>query len=76
MIFNVSELSNINFEEVLETSSESIRKSVNGTKTFVKWEGAVPSCVSLLTTKEGPYNTPEIVVIMNSSDWKRSLPIQ
>ena len=76
MIFNVSELPNINFEEVLETSSESIRKSVDKQKTFVKWEGAVPSCLSSLTTKEGPYNTSEMVVIMNSPDWKRSLPIQ
>ena len=76
MIFNVSELPNINFEEVLETSVDTVRKSVDGTKTFVKWEGAVPSCLSLLTTKEGPYNTGEIVVIMNSPDWKRSLPIK
>jgi hypothetical protein len=76
MIFNVSELPNINFEEVLETSSESIRKSVDKQKTFVKWEGAVPSCLLSLTTKEGPYNTSEMVVIMNSPDWKRSLPIQ
>ena len=41
MIFNVSELSDINFNEVLETSIDTVRKSVNGTKTFVKWEGIV-----------------------------------
>jgi hypothetical protein len=76
MIFNVSELPNINFEEVLETSINTVRKSVDKTKTFVKWEGAVPSCLSSLTTKEGPYNTSEMIVIMNGPDWKRSLPIQ
>jgi len=76
MIFNVSELPNINFEEVLETSEESIRKSIDKQKTFVKWEGVVPSCLSSLTTKEGPYNTSEMRVIMNSPDWKRSLPIK
>jgi hypothetical protein len=36
MIFNVSELNQINFTEVLETSSETVRRSVDGTKTFVK----------------------------------------
>ena len=76
MIFNVSELPNINFEEVLETSVDTVRKSVDGTKTLVKWEGAVPSCLSSLTTKEGPYDTSEMVAIMDSPDWKRSLPIK
>lgn len=75
MIFNISELPNINFEEVLETSTESIIKSVNKQKTFVKWEGIVPSCVSSLTTKEGPYNTSEIMVILKGLDWKRSFLI-
>jgi len=39
MIFNTSEVSLINFEEVMETSAETIRKSNDGTKSFVKWEG-------------------------------------
>ena len=52
MIFNVSELPNINFEEVLETSIDTVRKSVDETKTFVKWEGeTIPPSVQLLQTK-------------------------
>lgn len=39
MIFNVSELPQIDFSQVLETSAETVRKSVDGTKTFVKWDG-------------------------------------
>jgi hypothetical protein len=54
MIFNVSELDNIDFNEVLETSKDTVRKSIDGTKTFVKWEGNIPSSVQSLTTKEGP----------------------
>lgn len=69
MIFNVSELSSINFDEVLETSSETVRLSVDGTKTFVKWDGDIPECVSNLTTKEGPYTYTEILQILNSSEW-------
>ncbi len=41
MIFNVSELNKINFNEVLETSAETVRKSVDESKTLVKWEGGV-----------------------------------
>jgi hypothetical protein len=69
MIFNVSELNNIDFNQVLETSSDTVRKSVDGTKTFVKWEGTMPSCVNNLTTKEGPYTHEEILVILSNSNW-------
>ena len=62
MIFNVSELPNINFNEVLETSINTVRKSVNETKTFVKWEGTtIPTTIQSLTTKEGPYTHSEIL---------------
>ena len=69
MIFNVSELNNIDFNTVLETSSETVRKSVDGSKTFVKWIGEMPSCVANLTTKEGPYSHTEILDILNGEDW-------
>ena len=69
MIFNVSELTNIDFNEVLETSADTVRKSVDLTKTFVKWEGTMPTCVSNLTTKEGPYTYSEILTILSTSDW-------
>jgi hypothetical protein len=70
MIFNVSEINKINFNEVLQTSTESLRKSVNGQKTFVKWDGSItPDSVQTLTTNEGPYTYDEIIVILNSSDW-------
>lgn len=69
MMFNVSELNNIDFNQVLETSSDTVRKSVDGTKTFVKWEGDTPTCVSNLTTKEGPYTYSEILTILATSAW-------
>jgi len=69
MIFNVSELNQIDFNTVLETSIETVRKSVNETKTFVKWDGTIPSCVSNLTTKEGPYTYEEILTILATPEW-------
>ena len=52
MIFNVSELELIDFTQVCETSAETVRKSVDETKTFVKWDGEMPDCINNLTTKE------------------------
>ena len=70
MIFNVSEINKINFDEVLETSAQWLRKSVNNQKTLIKWDGdSIPSSVQTLTTSEGPYTYDEIIVILNSSEW-------
>jgi len=41
MIFSLTEVDTINFDEVLQTSVETLRKSTDGTKSFVKWEGKI-----------------------------------
>lgn len=69
MIFNVSELYQIDFTQVLETSIDTVRKSVDETKTFVKWDGATPSSVDALTTKEGPHTYEEILGILSTPEW-------
>jgi hypothetical protein len=70
MIFNVSELELIDFTQVCETSIDTVRKSVNETKTFVKWDSVeIPSSVEALTTKEGPYTYEEILTILAGPEW-------
>jgi len=70
MIFNVSEINKIDFTQVCETSPETLRKSVDNTKTFVKWDGeTIPSSVESLTTNEGPYTYSEILDILSGSEW-------
>jgi hypothetical protein len=75
MIFNVSELNKINFNEVLETSEDTVRKSVDLTKTFVKWNGNTPPCVQSLTTSEGPYTYNEMLTILATPEWMKYEPI-
>ena len=75
LVFDVSELPMIDFSQVLETSAETVRKSVDGTKTFVKWEGTEPACVTVLTTKEGPYTYEEILQILSGPEWTDPNPI-
>ena len=71
MIFNVSELNSVDFTQVLETSKDTVRKSVDETKTFVKWEGDnTPTSVDSLTTKEGPYTYNEILTILATPEWR------
>ena len=70
MVFNVSELNKINFNEVLETSENTVRKSIDLTKTFVKWDGNIPSSVLTLITTEGPYNYDEMIALMATPEWQ------
>jgi len=70
IIFNTTEISSIDFSEVLETSSETLRLSIDETKTFVKYNGdTMPNSVSNLTTKQGPYSHEQILTILSGSEW-------
>jgi hypothetical protein len=76
MIFSVTELPNIDFTQVNETSINTVRKSVDETKTFVKWDNdTIPSSVDTLTTKEGPYTYEEILIILSTEEWVSPNPI-
>ena len=76
VIFNVSELDKIDFEQVFETSIETVRKSVDGTLTFVKYKDeAMPSSVVSLETKVGPYSHTEILVILSTEEWTPTPPV-
>jgi hypothetical protein len=69
MIFSTTESEKIDFTQVEETSINTLRLSVDKTKTFVKWDGATPDCVNNLTTKEGPYTYEEILAILSTPEW-------
>lgn len=64
-----TEISNIDFNFVLETSAETLRFSVNGSKTFVKWEGDAPPEFVVNMTGEGPYTYSEILEILSTPEW-------
>lgn len=76
IIFNVSELIKVNFDEILETSSNTLRVSLDGSKTFVKYTSdEMPASISSLDSKEGPFDITEMSVILGSSDWTAPSPI-
>ena len=69
-IFSTTEIDKVDFSLVCETSADTLRKSVDETKTFVKWDGGVsPEFISELTTLEGPYTYSEILEILSTPEW-------
>ena len=73
VIFNVSELPQIDFNQVYETSVDTVRKSVDGTKTFVKYDLPQPSSVLSLTTKSIEYTYDEILSILSTPEWTQQI---
>lgn len=69
VIFDIAELSTIDFAEVLETSAETIRKSIDDSKTFVKYDGDMPASVAALTTRSQEYTHSEIMSILDGEEW-------
>jgi len=69
MILSTSETGSVDFNEVLETSSQTLRLSVDESLTFVKWEGDIPSSVDSLSSKQGPYTHSEILSILSTDVW-------
>ena len=69
LILPVSQLDIIDFTQVGETSIETVRKSVDQTKTFVKWDGKDPIFISQLTNTEGPYTHEEILNNLATEEW-------
>ena len=45
VIINATDVSSVNFDQVLETSADTLRYNVAGDQTFVKYEGAKPRCL-------------------------------
>ena len=69
VIFNVSELSTIDFSQVYETSADTVRKSVDELETFIKFDLPTPSSITALTTKSQEYDYDEILVILATPEW-------
>ena len=69
VIFNVTELNQIDFNQVFETDINTVRKSVDETKTFVKYDIPQPSSVASLTTKSQEYTYDEFLPILATPEW-------
>ncbi len=66
---NMTEVALVNFNEVLQTSEETLRLSVDSFQAVLKWEGDEPSFVATLSSYDGPYTHSEILAIMATPEW-------
>ena len=65
VIYNMVDVSNIDFSQVEETSEETLRLSIDGTKTVLKFIGETPDFLVGLQQ----YNHVEALAIMATTEW-------
>ena len=70
VILNTSELGAVDFSEVKEGSSDTLSYSLDGTQTFVKYEGEQPSFLSGKTE----YTHSEMLTILATDEWTSDEP--
>lgn len=69
IIFDITEVNQIDFSQVFETSVDTVRKSIDKTEAFVKYNIPQPSSIISLTTKSQEYTYDEMVNILNGPNW-------
>jgi len=65
VIIDASEVSSVDFNQVLETNADTLRYSLDGSQTFVKYEGNKPRFLYGKDT----YTHSEMLNILAGSDW-------
>jgi len=70
VIIDSDEVSTVDFDQVFETSAQTLRYSQDGSQTFVKFEGSTPSFLAGKTQ----YDHSEILTILATDEWTEPNP--
>tara|TARA_R100001463_G_scaffold52821_1_gene103737 strand:+ start:535 stop:759 length:225 start_codon:yes stop_codon:yes gene_type:complete len=71
VIYNIENVDTIDFAQICENSVDTLRLSVNGEKTVLKFEGETPDFLVGLSQ----YNHSEILEIMKTDEWNQEQEI-
>ena len=69
VIIAASEVNKVDFTQVMESSVETLRYSIDGLYTFVKFEGETPSFFGTINDKSPEYTHSEILDILAGPNW-------
>ena len=65
VIVNVSDITDDMIEGAIQTSASALRKSLDGTKAILKWDGDTPTVFDGMTT----FSHSEILTELAKSEW-------
>jgi len=73
-IINISDLENIDFSQIYETSADTIRKSLDKSQFIIKYNTEPSFITDGSLVPVGTYNYDEILEILAGSDWSEPMP--
>ena len=65
IIVNVSDITDEMIASAIQSSMDTLRKTLDGTQAILKWDGDTPTCFNGMTT----YNHSEILAELAKSTW-------
>ena len=65
VIVNVSDITEEMIYNAIQSSMDTLRKTLDGTQAILKWDGDTPTCFDGMTT----YNHSEILTELAKSTW-------
>ena len=65
VIVNVSDITEEMINNAIQSSMDTLRKTLDGTQAILKWDGDTPTCFDGMTT----YNHSEILTELAKSTW-------
>ena len=65
VIVNVSDITEEMIISAIQSSMDTLRKTLDGTQAILKWDGDTPTCFDGMTT----YNHSEILTELAKSTW-------
>ena len=65
VIVNVIDITDEMIKVSIQSGRETLRKSLDGSKAVLKWNGNTPSCFEGITI----YNHSEVLEILRGDDW-------
>lgn len=69
-IISIQDLNKIDFTQIMETSAETIRKSIDGSKFIIKWIVQPSFLINETVVPLKIYNHAEILTEMSTDAWR------
>ena len=69
VIVNMTDITNEMIDSSIQTTKDTLRKSLDSSKAILKWDGNTPSCFDGMTT----YSHSEILTELAKTDWSSEI---
>jgi hypothetical protein len=76
LVIPVTELDKVDFSQLVITSRDTLRYSIDGSKTFIEWDETEPTFLDQLNGSEGSYTADEIGAVLSNPEWQSPMILE